>query len=598
MLKSLLEIGLPLLWVSFWMLGGIWLAQGVFNLRRNEQVLVGISLGLLLQVWLTSLFSRFFSVPWVDLLSAGVVFALGLFLILRQRKPLIKSFPLTLDWVFLILLAFLFFNIQHGLGIRNDLYYLSFTSRVAAGDIFRVAATDPPASLPLVFAGQLQRLAAIFPWNALDLARSLLMALGILLAGAWTRRLTHSQAAGVIGSVIAAFGMGTSWLLLVFPNPFLQAFVMPTLSFVSAPFPLADNFTNTLFQPLLFSFDPNTLMGFVLLACLLFTFNHWRQPIAGFFSSSILFASLLLIFSNTASFIFAWLVILIAWSIIHRSIRFPAKLWAGLGIFVLACCLAFWYRGIIFGLDWPEVILDNLNLYPGIVLVFLLQAIPAVCVLPLFVPWAVKAFQASRWFEVSLWISSFFAPLGYAFFFTYPHIVYQYFSYLSEFLWFMVMFFGSALIWNWAAHRSQSHKILAASLGLVTVLSGLFTFAILLTGLTQNILPPGLASLDAQVYSDYWNRPDLLDGPIFDLYGERGQVIFGRYINVDFPGLLFPDAIHKTKIHYLFFDETSWNKLDSKTQVSLNSPCVKLVKEYKAKRGDAFRRLLDVSACQ
>ena len=596
MLKSLLETGLPLLWVSLWMLGGIWLTRSVFNLRRNEQVLVGISLGLILQTCLANILNRYLPAPFTDLISAGVVFGFGLFLILQQHHSLFKSLPLTLDWILIFGLAFLFFNIQHGLAIQDDLTYLSFSSRTAARDIFAYTINDPTPSLPLVLTAQLQRIAAIFPWNALNLIRSLSMALGILLAGAWTRRLTHSQTAGVVGSTTAAFGMGTTWLLLVFPggSPLNSSGIFSPVSAV-LPLPLPESFSNTFFQPLAFTYNPDILWGFIMLACLLLTFNRWRQPLVAALLSSILLASLLLAFGNTVFFILAWLALLIVWSIVHHSLRFTGKFWAEMGIFALAGGLVFGYRGAIISLIWPEVKLTSPD--PVRALFFLIQIIPIICMCPLFIAWGIKAFKVNRWMELSIWLSALFSLFFILVEFSNRFNMDSRASPIPKFLWALFTLYAAGLAWNWAARRNQSLKILAASFGLLTILGGMFTFAISLTALPQNTLPPGLTSLDAQFYTDYWNRPDLLKGPILDTQPLRGETIFGHFINRS-AALSASVLSPKLGFDYLYIDETGWNKMDLATQNLFNAPCVKTVKEYKSKRGDAFRRLLDVSGCR
>ena len=117
MLKTLFELGFPLIWVIFWTLGGLWIVQTVFSLQRHEQALVGISLGLLLQAWVGSLFNLILHSPIADLLSAAVIFLVGLALIIQSHRSPLKTFPLTFDWPIFFLMVFFLFNLQRGLGI-------------------------------------------------------------------------------------------------------------------------------------------------------------------------------------------------------------------------------------------------------------------------------------------------------------------------------------------------------------------------------------------------------------------------------------------------------------------------------------------------
>ena len=62
------------------------------------------------------------------------------------------------------------------------------------------------------------RLGGLFPWVAWDAGRVLSVALAILLAVLWVRRVTRSLAAGLAAGLVTLFGGGARWLLLLLPG--------------------------------------------------------------------------------------------------------------------------------------------------------------------------------------------------------------------------------------------------------------------------------------------------------------------------------------------------------------------------------------------
>ena len=155
------------------------------------------------------------------------------------------------------------------------------------------------------------------------------------------------------------------------------------------------------------------------------------------------------------------------------------------------------------------------------------------------------------------------------------------------------------MAWLWANHRSQKTRVFVSILGSITLLGGIILFSLELISATQPRFPPNLTSLDAQVYTDYWNKLDDT-ALIFDSNKDRGEIIFGREIvSVNTLSSLTTPADLKTwGFNYVYLDETDWNQLGAEQQNLFNDACIKVVAEYIAKHGDAFRRLPDISACQ
>ena len=157
---------------------------------------------------------------------------------------------------------------------------------------------------------------------------------------------------------------------------------------------------------------------------------------------------------------------------------------------------------------------------------------------------------------------------------------------------------STPLVWLWVKERSQTLKIAAVSLGLITTFGGIFIFSLELPALTQTVFPEGLTGLDAQVYTDYWNKLD----SVYDPQARRGEVLFGRKIlrfYVDnAPIINTPASVHDEGFNYMLLDETFWSQLAPQYKETYSQPCVKVLKEYHAKHGDEFRKVLVISTCQ
>ena len=53
-MHALLGLAYPVVWVALWVAGGWLLAASLFNLRRGETAMVGVGLGMILEVWLAN----------------------------------------------------------------------------------------------------------------------------------------------------------------------------------------------------------------------------------------------------------------------------------------------------------------------------------------------------------------------------------------------------------------------------------------------------------------------------------------------------------------------------------------------------------------
>lgn len=242
MIEKILTPLLLSIWFAVWATGGILIAARVFHFRR-EGLILGISLGLVLQLWFSNWMAYIMPVPYSFWAGALIVFIFGLYTLRPERSRWSSSRAVAYQdqakdkWfrffrehayqlIILAFLIYLFTVIGRGLNIFDDFQNLPVTSIMAAGDIPPHFPFDPNLRfgyhyLLLLFSAQLMRLGDLFPWNAMDVARAVPLAFLLMLTYLWTRRITRSQLAGFLGAVFVAFSGGARWLLLILPPAFV-----------------------------------------------------------------------------------------------------------------------------------------------------------------------------------------------------------------------------------------------------------------------------------------------------------------------------------------------------------------------------------------
>ena len=325
MQQNLIELLRLAAWFLLWGLGGWWLARGAFHLHPREEGLVGLGVGLAVEVTLANFIARLFpgAVPLgiISWLAAGLVFGLGACLALRDAlredtrfnaRGLLRLAPKICprQGVALAGLVGLFFAISRGMAIFDDYAHLPTLSIMATGDVPPHFSLDPTISYGyhyflLLFSAQIMRVSGWFPWTAWDLGRVVSFALALLLAGLWTRRVTRSAAAGLLAGLMLAFGTGTRWLFTMLPVALItkisaqvnllgsgsgsgsnlaDALYNPWAVEGTGPMPFPFAFANGILEPGVLTVHASTgLMSLALIFMLLLTFNRWRgwQPRMG-----------------------------------------------------------------------------------------------------------------------------------------------------------------------------------------------------------------------------------------------------------------------------------------------------------------------------
>jgi hypothetical protein len=223
---------LPLfVWFILGGLGGLWLTRALFRLRPNEELLVGLSIGLISETWLVNLLGRVLPMLIACWAAVLIVLVSGLMLSFpRSIKQVKELFRFQVDvwvWIIAVILVLVFFGIGTGMGLYDEYPVLPLISQMAAGDMPPHFALDPKVIynyhyFPYLFSAQLMRLGNLFPWTALDLQRGIFLTLSLMLLGLWVYRITRNKFAGIAAGVFSLFAGGSRWLLLLIPSGVLD----------------------------------------------------------------------------------------------------------------------------------------------------------------------------------------------------------------------------------------------------------------------------------------------------------------------------------------------------------------------------------------
>lgn len=654
LLRNLNDIAILGAWAVLWLAGGYWIARYAFRLPEKEQVITGIALGLIVDTWLANLLSIVFPADaafWaatVLTLVLGIIFALGV--------PLRNWVKITIPWgqiISFLVLAYIFTMVSRGLAIYDDYAHLPTLSMMAAGDLPPHFPLDPQVSYGyhyflILFAAQWMRIGGLYPWNALDLVRGISFALTIVLTYCWVERMTFSKLGGLVGAMMAAFGMGTRWILLLLPSGIIEwlgqgmeligsgRLTGATLSEAlnrswgiegAGPIAYPFAFVNGINSPGVMNHGPNGSINIFIL--LLLTFNRWRGWRGAVVTTIILAASLLLGETGIILLLAGFALIGLVEAIRLRSLRLPKYLWIWIGVTLLGSLIGFLqggalkdiavgtidpeavsYQTVGFRLIWPpEIVSSHLGVLslikPGQLIVALLEIGPVLLVFPLVMVYGWKALRASRWFEAALTASGFISLVMVLVEFTGSTGV-RNTSRLYQFIGLCALFFVP-LIWMWVSRRSDVWRAIAGTLSVVMMFGGVVLAGIQLPAIQQPVYSYFISDLDVQMERDYWNKlePGVL---VFDPIVSRSATIFARGSNANFTWykskpewekLLASPAPYALKAggyRYAYFDQKSWDEIPLAVQKQYKDPCVRVVKEIEDWRHD-FRKLVDVSAC-
>jgi len=578
-------------WGGMCFFGGVWIVRGAFRLRDNEEVLVGLGVGVALEIWLANLLGRFLPVPLAFWLAAGLVLAAGLALSLplhswKEATCLFRMRILPLQWLALVGMTLVLFAAGRGLAILDDYQNLPTTSMLAAGDIPPRFALDPNVTFDyhyytLLFAAQVMRLGDLFPWSALDLVRAFALALSLLMGGLWMQRATRSALAGWLAVVFGAFNGGTRWLMLLLPEGILRRFSdhiqMIGSAGQSAPdfftamqgtwsvdagsqweFPFA--YANGMNAPSIWTYHSGAgAMSGVLGTFILLTHNRWRGWRGGVVTAAVLAAWALVAETSLVRLLVGFGAVAVLFMALNRTWRVPRSLWRwGLVLLPVMAVAAVqggvWsglFSGLVgkisgaetgggyftfgFQLMWPPAFLSShlgfLSLTnPYQLLTILFELGPMFFTLPLVILWGIKAFRARRWYEVALIVMPILSLFTLVFQYTGnagPTAINRVQSHLIGIT---TGRFALAALWMWMERRKAWVRAAVASVLFVACYGGFVLFGIELLSATRPINSTFIQLLDARVAKDYWNRLEP-EAVVFDPGSWRAVTVLGRPTN-------------------------------------------------------------------
>lgn len=278
------------LWdLIFWVLlsliwwGGGWLISAhLFRLPRRERLFSGLAIGLLLFILFANLAAYILSMPLAFAAAGLSVAALGVIAARSSgRQPWFDVNDLRIPGQMLgfCALLILFGLINRGLAIFDDFLNIPLTSWLASDHFPPYYYLNPARLMDYhyglhLFAASLVRLAGFYPWDAFDFAKSLTLALAILLAGLWLRRFERQKHRLLLLLLVFVFAGGSRWLLLLVPEKQMEVWSQgiellgsarlagPDLASAlvgvweiegEGPFPFPFAFASGIFRPLTFA---------------------------------------------------------------------------------------------------------------------------------------------------------------------------------------------------------------------------------------------------------------------------------------------------------------------------------------------------------
>jgi hypothetical protein len=379
---NLIEIMRMLGWAAMWGLGGIWIARSAFTLRKNELVLTGLAMGLIVENWLSNLLGQLLPLPLAFWIAAALVLAAGLLfslLQLRQDPRSLFRIPVSpLQILVLLVLIYVFFGIGRGLAIQDDYQNLPAAAMIATGDIPPHFPLDPDISygyhyFTLLFAAQIMHIADVFVWTALDMARAVAFAFSIMISGLFIQRVTNSVLAGFTGGMMAVFAGGTRWLLLLLPTSILQrisanltmlgsaaqtgenlaaALVSPWSAAGLGPFPFPFAFLNGYNGTGILGYHSGAgALGGLITGILLLTHNKWKGWQA-WVMTTIMLAALGIASEVSLSVICMGITLVLLVYIVKERVwqaprRLPRSLWRWFAAAVAGGTIALFQGGVI-----------------------------------------------------------------------------------------------------------------------------------------------------------------------------------------------------------------------------------------------------------
>jgi hypothetical protein len=650
-----------------WSVGGWLIVSHVFKLRSQERMMVGIATGFLLFIGCANLFAHVFEGGWAYWSSALTTLAFGILVAWRSKqRPWLDKNDLK-SWrqiLALGLLSWLFFAIQLGLGLFDDFEQLPMISIMGTGDIPPHFYLDPDFYFAYhyglqIWAASLIQQARLLPWSAWDLTKAVAIALTIVLGWIYVKRLTRSNVAATLGSILLVLASGTRWLFLFLPYSILIK-IQEDLTLVNSatdigsdfatviaspmamagqglvPFPFA--YHNGIFTPVISVLGHSGAIPYVIALVLLLLVGHNRIGASAMVVLSMIFAVMALGAENMFTFVWIALLILLGITLIQKYKRLDRldrrQILYWVGVLVISALLSAFQGGFItetlrsllgrlfgdvaaqssnvyqFSLRWPPGLytahLGVLSLFkPLEFLTLVVELGPILLLGPLAVYYSIRCIRRGDWITASLGIGGFLLIL-FPFFIAYG--VDRSTTRLPAtglWLWLVICV---PLLWRVAKNRGQGMRNLLMIFFGLSVFGSLIIFGVQLTVMPNPQNTYFVNPADARFARKYYDQlPE--DVQILDRVPFRAVTIFGRavraYVSVydPLPGWSDlidnpdPSKVLEAGFQYIYMDDFWWQKIPAATREELEYGCASYMTEPEFYLQSA-RWLIDLSSCQ
>ena len=575
-----------LLWSAcgfLWTIGGIWLVTALFDLRKNETLILGFGAGLVSYLWLANIFGHFLSSGLTFSLPAAIIFLLGF--LVRKRKLDIPWRTLLVQTLVFCLLVGFFTLIGRGLAIFDERKNLSIISLMANGDIPPHNPLNPLTYYQYHYGSQLLsaslvKIGGFFPWSAFDISKGIYWALTILLIYLLIRHLTNKKWVAGLLTAIYPLLTGTRYLLMLLPQNFLagldsKIIFLGSSQDIGLPFSKAIftdwvigggpptsypyGFINGIFNPLVMSHSGTETLALAIVV-LIWLLASARSSVAGKWLLAVLFAFLALTWESTYALLaIAVMCMLVAYWITRKKeknatltalvlagiISIPIVLLQGGTLHeIMKSSISGFFTSTktinseitedgMFTFNWLPVIfsghLGALSIFdPAQLIVGLCELGPSIFFIPRIWNWIRKSDGLQKKTMLNILFCSALVGLLIPAFLTYQPSVRDITRFSAYGLAVLDILFILFLIENWKTQKNFLRGLEIACLCLMAV-GGLVTGAVQLSALNQPVLTEGVDGWDARISKTIWGTLDK-EGWIFDpsSYNWRAEVLSGK----------------------------------------------------------------------
>ncbi|HAF60947.1 MAG TPA: hypothetical protein DCK95_01315 [Anaerolineaceae bacterium] len=648
-----------LLWCLIWSLGGIFLVQGAFKLKKDEILVVGVASGIVIESWIANLLGHFleplkaFWLAALVTLVVGILFCVPLF---RKRIRFKELFPFVpWQWITFFVLFYLFFMIARGMSIWDEFKTLPLVSMIASGDIpphfpYDISTVLDEHYLRYLIAAQFMRIGDFYPWTSLAILKALTLSLGTVLVVVWVKKITKNIIAGISGGVLHVLGGGTRWLLLLLPPSVIDQFdsainrigsglnsgadlrtalISPWAAQGMAPIPIPFAFTNGLIKPSILGvgWDNVTFLILIVVILLYNKAKDWKAlSLLG-----VLLASMALMDELTFAFISGILIVIHFVQIVKKDAAEKKESRTRL-LLLLAVWIVVFLQGGFFtsiarnvfepaytsyhsfqvSFNFPprfmnphlgELILTD----PIHLVVLLLECGPLLFVFPFVLKWGWKSYKNKRYIEAA-YIGTSLIGLAFCFVQIVSKGINSAVNRVQNDFLEVSLLFAVPVLFFWLQNNRNGRKVLVFMMALITIFGGVVVMGTELSAVQEPQLSLFITDMDVRMMDIYWNRLEK-DAVVMDPNIPRAITIFARTGNssIDFYApteewqrMVYDPDPHEMAVagyDYMYYDLEYWKTLTGTEQELLTSQCVIPVNEESDWTGD-FRILVDISQCR